>query len=458
MGLKVKLSNGNPFERCLESVRLNAESKGHDPYNTVRGYMTALKNYMAFVNSEKGLEEPVTWEYLIEEAREDVRYAQVRIRKYFIWLQGDNASEDEREEVEDYEPWTYKSGKPRKNKRTSAAARAFGSVRGFYTHNGIDFGKWSTPKISDMIKDTIENDRDFPIFTYEPENNEYTLNYSELKRYMDLLSLRDKSILLGLLSTGLDSGDLLKLTLGWLRSQSERERLSWRGIRQKTKIAFWTFVSREATESIRHYVDVERKLAPDNERIFYTRRNDGGKGKPLTPTQFAARLAHAAQKMGIYPDGSTQNPFRAKRMRHIFQTACRRAGIPLDRMHTFVGHVGGIEMQYLERNLAEHESFYTRVEPFVMIYSPRHHEIIGEVSKKVEYLSKRNSELEDSLEKLKTERTAEIEELRDQLQKQALMIKDLERERENFTDDMANKLVGRLFEMIITRVEERKKK
>jgi integrase len=422
-GLNTKLTD--PLEIALEQVRLNARTRGHSPDNTIRGYKTAVKQYIQFVNSELDLEEPIIFKDLIEEAREDVRYAQVRMRWFFYWLMGNNATEDERAEIEDYKPY----GKSLK--RTSASNRAFSNIRGLYTHNRIDFGKWSTPKTADMLKDTIENDRKHPIFIYDEETGVFSVNFEQLRTFANLLSSRDRTILLGLISTGQDIGDLLKLTLGWLREQTDTERLSWRGRRQKTKVPFWTFFSAEATRYMREYADIDRRDAPDTERIFYTRRvND--KPKPLTAIQYTERLGHAARKMGVYPEGSTQQPFRPKRMRHLFETACRRAGIPIDRSRTFMGHAGGVEMQYIERNLSEHKAFYAMVEPYLTIFGTGEVEALDDLKGKTEYQEQRikeleiaNMELKQNYDRLLDERIQDMEQFKQWQSEMEKRFKDL---------------------------------
>jgi len=70
----------DPVQRCLESVELNARTKGHDSYNTLKNYRAALKQYLLFCNSDKGLEREATPRDLIEEALRDVRLTQLELR------------------------------------------------------------------------------------------------------------------------------------------------------------------------------------------------------------------------------------------------------------------------------------------------------------------------------------------------------------------------------------------
>jgi len=409
-------------ETCLENVRLNAESKGSDPTSTLKGYRASIKQFTTFVNSEKGLQGELTPTDMVEEARQDIRKAKIRIQEFFVWLQGSDADERERAPIDrKYNPWTVK-GKPKSVKRTSAGIKSFGVIRGFYTNNGLDFGKWSTPNIRDMIKTTIENDRQHPIFVYDETKGEYHVDYSRLRFFVDMLSLRDQSILLALLSTGQDIGEILALKLSWFRQQADRRRLSFRGFRSKTGVPFWTFFSREATDMVRKYVQINRADARDEEAIYVTRRfYNGGEGegeqRPLSSEYYASILARISEQMGILPEGTTQNPFRPKRMRHIFQTACENAGVSDKRSKAFLGHAGGIEMVYIERHLAEHESQYAIVEPYLTVYNPNPAEDLSELRAQL-------GEVE-ALKTLTVQQATRIEELQKTVTNQGNEIKDL---------------------------------
>jgi len=387
--------NDDPIQRCLEGIKLNAQSRGTDPKSTLSGYKVAIPQYLEFVNSETGLEEEITPEALIDEARRDIRLAQVRMQRFFIWLQGDDAPEDERRQVEAYEPWD------RKVKQTSAAVKAYGTIRGFYTHNKVDFGKWSTPKVGSMVKDTIENDRKHPIFTYDPDEG-YGIDYTGLRGFLDLLNPRDKAIYVCLVSSGQDSGDLFRLTLKWLRDQEDRKRLSWRGRRQKTHENFWTFISAEATRMLRQYVKIERADAADGEPIFATRLVNGTPRR-MTSAKYSSILTDAAMKLGILPEGTTQHPFRAKRARHIYESACKKAKIPDDRVKCFMGHAGGIGLQYVERNLDEHEAVYATVEPYLTVYGQQSADELSDVSRRMNDAYRRISDMLDEVERQKLE-------------------------------------------------------
>ena len=419
-------------KRCFENIEINARTKGTNPHETLKNYRATIKQFIMFVNSEEGLDRELTATDLVEEAKADVRWAQVRIQDFFAWLQGENASESEREKIRKYRPWMVK-GKRRSVKRTSAGSKAFSVTRGFYSHNGVDFGKWSTPKTSNIVKTTIENDRNHAVFTYDEETAQYIIDYSQLRFFIDMLSLRDQSILLSLLSSGQDVGDILPLKLGWLRAQKDRKRLSFRGVRVKTQVSFWTFFSKEATEMVRRYVKVQRADAGDDDYIWVTRLvyngSEQGEQRLLSSEYYSSILATAAEKMGILPEGTTQNPFRAKRMRHLFQTACDRAGISDRRSKTFMGHAGGIEMQYIERNLAEHEAQYAIVEPFISVYEiSGKPENMSELRKLVIDLSLKNRELEERIAIVKTELKAELDEV-------MTMIESLKKEKEAMKDE-----------------------
>jgi len=86
----------------LKSIELNASSKGSNPESTRKSYTISINQYIEFINSHKDVDEEITPQDLIDEARKDKRLAQMKMRHFFIWLQGDDAKEEEKREIRDY--------------------------------------------------------------------------------------------------------------------------------------------------------------------------------------------------------------------------------------------------------------------------------------------------------------------------------------------------------------------
>lgn len=216
------------------------------------------------------------------------------------------------------------------------------------------------------------------------------------RAFLSNLKLRDRAIALALLSTSHDSGDLFSLNVGFVRNQVDlqtkepRERLYWEGRRGKTGVRFKVFFSKEATKTLRQYLEQERKDAEDDEPLF-TRM--GGYGR-MTSGNFAFICREVAIKMGFHENGSGyQSPLLPKRMRHLFRTACDYAGIKEEGyVHVFMGHRSGISARYLQTPIWRLEQEYARVEKVLSVFA-----YVGDDLIKV------RRELEEKFEQDKTE-------------------------------------------------------
>ena len=88
---------------------------------------------------------------------------------------------------------------------------------------------------------------------------------------------------------------------------------------------------------------------------------------PLAPVNMTDSFHHASSKMGVLND-NTQNPYRPKRMRSIFSSACYQAKIDDGVRHIFMGHKNSVSEGYREMPPANLEQIYAKVEPFVSVF------------------------------------------------------------------------------------------
>ena len=116
----------------------------------------------------------------------------------------------------------------------------------------------------------------------------------------------------------------------------------------------------------------------------------------------------AAVKMGYNNDNG--NPFRPKRFRHLFRTACSMAGVDPGFVNCFMGHKTDISGGYLEKPRGLLLKEYVKVERFVLVF--------GKTSE-----TTRLAEKTDALENLIDERgrrlkglEAELRDVRGELQ------------------------------------------
>jgi len=370
------------FKTALRNIVKNSNRtrvSAHTQYN----YRAALKLYLQFVNSEEGLSKQINPDDLILEAQQDIEEVKDKIRLFFLWLQG--------------EPVPGYKSRRRKMRKTSAFTRAYAQIRGFYTNNNIVFGKWKTPNVADMKKEAIENDVTVPFF--KREGRKIFLNRGMLKQFLANLKLRDQTVFLCMLSSSQDSIDLFRLTVGDVRKQRNRERFYWEGQRSKTGVRFKTFFSLEATDIVRRYIRQERSDAKNDEPLFLTSTYSGEQRK-MKSDNISAVFRDGARKIGVELEDGYQNPFRPKRLRHVFRSACSHAFIERGYINAFMGHRSSISQEYLEKPLMILELEYSKAEHFLTVYGAQETESLEEMRTEINQWKGKYADLKVKVEDL----------------------------------------------------------
>jgi len=349
-----EIEKSNSFKTAMENIVENS-NRTYVSKGTKNNYICALQQYLQFVNGEKKLEKTITLDDLIIEAQENIKTTKCRIKQFFNWSQGEKG-----EPTPDYEP------RGKGMKKTSAFMRAFSQVKGFYTNNSIIFGKWKTPNIKNMVKEGIKNDVNVPFFKLDKKRKIF-LDRKLLNQFLANLKFRDQAIFLAGLSSSQDSGDLFKLNIGDIRNQKNKDRFFWEGQRTKTGVRFKTFFSVEATDYVRRYIEQERQDAKDDEPLFLTAGRKG-KSRRMDASTLGDVFLVAAKRMGVELTEGCQNPFRPKRLRHIFRTACTHAHIDEGYINAFMGHQTSVSQAYLEKDIMILELEFAKAEPYLTVY------------------------------------------------------------------------------------------
>ena len=408
------------FETAIQSIIENS-NRTKVSKNTESNYLDALRQYLKFVNSEEGLTKEITPDNLIMEAKQGIEKTKGRIRLFFLWLQG--------ETLPNFQP------RGKSMRQTSAFTRAYSQIKGFYTNNGVIFGKWKTPNLQDMKKEAIENDTNVPFFKLDKRRKVF-LDRGIVKQFLANLKLRDQTIFLAMLSSSHDSSDIFSLSVGDVRKQKDRERFFWEGQRVKTGVRFKTFFSKEATDFIRRYIEQERKDAEDNEPLFLT-SSYGNQTRKMAAKHLSGVFRDSAKKMGVKLEEGYQNPFRPKRLRHIFRTACSHAHVDEGYINAFMGHRTPISQEYLEKGLTILELEYSKAEPFLTVYGVGGTEGLEAIQTELAEWKGKYADLKVKVDdlsiELKTTQDAFNSWVREQYEadKQALL--DLQKWREDFT-------------------------
>lgn len=288
----------------------------------------------------------------------------------------------------------YIQHKVKKGVEWNTAVTNIAFIRGFYTHNDVVFPKrLGTPdrKVSAVSK----RDTKTEIYGYDEENGEIVFHNGNLQHFVQNLNFRDQTIALCLLSTGADAADLLKLKVHFVKDAKGQilkvKRFLWHDNRAKDGVEFKTFFSEEATQFLKRYVEQERSSADDKEYLFA--KEDGSQ---LPTHALAINFRVAATKMGLAVDDES-NPFRPKRFRHLFRTACSNAGIDNGFVMAMMGHASDISAGYLEKSDGLFLKEYVKVEPYLTVFGVNKG-AVTELSEEVNSLTTRQSEMEKTVQ------------------------------------------------------------
>ncbi len=334
---------------------------------------------------------------LLKEAKENIDNAGKRLSKYF---------------EEKKSKWSHNS-----------AITSLCYLRGFYTHNNLTFPKkWGVPK--KKVSDVSKRDGKDSFFEYNAKKDEVEFKNSNMQHFIQNLNFRDQTITLCLLSSGADATDLLNLKVGFVRDGRgkivDKKRFFWHGNRAKTAQPFKTFFSEEATKFLKRYVEQERAEAKDSEPLFvgqsreYKFKKGKRKGEKvivderLTAQSLSSNFRDSAQKMGYAKEKNVSSPFRPKRFRHLFRTACAIAQIDNGFTMAFMGHASSVSDSYLEQDPSIFEKMYVKIELFLTVFGINK-SAVNEMSREITGLKDEVAVLSKGGEAI-TDRTTQLEE------------------------------------------------
>ena len=277
-----------------------------------------------------------------------------------------------------------------KRKVNYAFTGVWSVLRGFYSHNGVLTKDWVSPRRE--TTETNRTDQDFPMF--EKVGKAWHIKDDNIKPFLSHLSYRNQTICICLIQTGMDFEDLQQLTIGDVTRQPEEDYLYWTASRQKPPhIPFVSIFGRESSDMLRNYIKIHRAGAKsEDEPIFqadiverkdlWKKQNKWPKRKrlpfpdedvpfaPMTQTSLATCFRRvSANKLKIKMGAGKQQPYRPKRFRKIFRTACGLAQFDNDLIDAFMGHERTTSKKYLEMPREQIVELYKDVEPIITIYA-----------------------------------------------------------------------------------------
>ncbi|MDK2781999.1 MAG: hypothetical protein PWR13_1027 [Archaeoglobi archaeon] len=219
------------------------------------------------------------------------------------------------------------------NKKKTAKKTAtmyFTAVRSFYKWNGFPLNV-KTPKAAP-----------------KKENRKAIITPEIVKKLVDHApTLRDRAIILFLFQGGFDVSTLCSLNYGDVKDELEAERIPMmiHVIREKEEVEYFTFVGRDAVETLKAYLNDRRakgeKLEYDTP-LFIKDKAKRRKGERINPYHIQNMLRETSIKAGLITKEEMEkvdfNPYRPHALRAAFSSILRLNGFDPVLFDFMMGH------------------------------------------------------------------------------------------------------------------------
>lgn len=225
----------------------------------------------------------------------------------------------------------------------------------------------------------------------------------ELKQIMNEGGLRDRTMILILISSGLRVGTLTSLTVGEVNIEEDPaaiivQRKPGRKISRRLK-RFVTFITPEAKDMLKQYLDHRtkngEKLTASSPLITSDRKEEIGKF--LSPTYLSnhwrrlLRRAHLATK-----SGSPWHDIHIHTLRKFFRTQCTMAGVKSTFYEVWMGHTGSnLAESYFRGETEAHKQEYMKAIPYLSVLEEVTEVTTKQVEKQDQEIVKLRKEVED---------------------------------------------------------------
>ncbi|HWQ95747.1 MAG TPA: tyrosine-type recombinase/integrase [Candidatus Methylomirabilis sp.] len=197
------------------------------------------------------------------------------------------------------------------------------------------------------------------------ENQNFLTKEDIKKMITNAASLRDKAIFLTMVTSGMARQEIVNLRFKDIDYDDN-------GIgiinirRQKSQVEFTTFVSPEAVQAIKNYIDERKrieKLKPNgkNDCIFVTYDF----GKKLQLITFSFIFSKLAVTLG-YTNGKFLNKIRSHALRKFFASTLENAGMPKNKIDYMLAHTPtGNDLAYFKNDTESLKKLYIKFLPYL---------------------------------------------------------------------------------------------
>jgi integrase len=246
------------------------------------------------------------------------------------------------------------------------------------------------------------------------ENNVFIHKEDVMKLIANAQSLRDRSIILMMATSGLARNEIRNLRFKDISFDNQNI-----GImalrREKSDVDFVTFISPEAVVALTNYLDERKrneKLKPkgEDDYVFVTYYTGGQIGNDL----FTYIFNSLAKELG-YENGQGFIKSRSHALRKFFASTLENAGMPKNKIDFMLGHTqNGTDMAYFRTDVESLKQLYIKFLPYLTFEKTIEvRSLDTEDSKRLEELEKENERLKDKLES----KDMETQELKNRLDK-----------------------------------------
>jgi len=236
------------------------------------------------------------------------------------------------------------------------------------------------------------------------ENQNFLEKEDVTKLITNAKSLRDKAIILVMVTSGMARRELIDLRIKDIKFEAD-------GIgivdirRQKSQTDYTTFVSPEAVTAINNYLEERNrseklKVSGGNSPLFV----DYTAGKQLKPLAFHSIFQTLAKQLG-YTNGDYQIKSRSHALRKFFASTLENAGMPKNKIDFMLGHTpSGNDQAYFRTDVNKLKELYIKFLPYITFEKTIEiRSLDTKDAKRLEGLEKENTDLRQQITDIQKE-------------------------------------------------------
>lgn len=364
-----------------------------------------------------------------------------------IWETGKEMIEDAKNHINDIDTLYENHLDPiieyisQKNTSANDRRATFNCIKSFYEHYRITLPKPTVSERKTMFK---INDKDKERARLKP------LELREVKQIILNLKQPYKAAYTLMFQSAMGSAEFDQFNTGeeWkelLKVKKEKDGTEYREIdadepqinliREKTSTErvqkYYTFISKDAKDMIKEWLDIRPKEADDINCLFCVWYNNTQSYKPLTAHLLGIHVRKTAKKLGIIkPNRLNYYHTHLHELRDLFKSLCSLNGVNKIASEFFLGH--DIDKLGYDKSPKYDTMFfrdeYSKVAPVLNLFSEN-----GEVKKKIDQVA---NDFREELKKKDEENKKLREQLENLQDKVAFLLEEYQRDKETTTKKM----------------------